>query len=449
MRFSRFFRARSASAVLLRFRTFAFSVVVFSFLFSHAFAVSSLNASSNDFFELGSSPRKPTFSGALGIDELFLVEEERAEERVAEDGGVFARYLQSENDVTNDWKTSSALTEPYAPISPESFARVDSLSASSVYWNNEAIERGFEEDEDEGRTEGVFTPNAFSASHEMIVRGSVHLPSINSIQFWGNGYVGSGHIRPVNWDGRVLGNNSGAALGLNLPLGIATISAYYNYHRNRMVFAGRKVQQKDDGFGMALYTNVGGFYMTAAGCYGDDGYAACDLNGRYAGLNFGGRQATGFFETGYEMATLGMFVLKPFGSYQYTNLQHENFDTRTLRKLDGKKKYNSCLMTLGSRVILNLAGLDVCTMEGRMAWVTQLRKRNESIQSFCYGRVPGTFSMAQPYYKGTGAGSDFFWGGLGVRLSLLGALSVSADYDCLVNKYQTLNEGSISLLLGF
>ena len=140
------------------------------------------------------------------------------------------------------------------------------------------------------------------------------------------------------------------------------------------------------------------------------------------------------------MATRGMFVLKPFGSYQYTNLKHGAFDVQTLRQFPGKRNYNSCLMTLGSRVDLNLAGLDVFTMEGRMAWVTQLRKRDESIQTFCYGRVPGTVSMAQPYFKGNGAGSDFFWGGIGLRLCLRGSLSVSADYDCLVNKYQTLNE---------
>ena len=88
-------------------------------------------------------------------------------------------------------------------------------------------------------------------------------------------------------------------------------------------------------------------------------------------------------------------------------------------------------------------------MEGRMAWITQLRQRNESIQTFNYGRVPGTISMAQPYFEGSGAGSDFFRGGVGLRLSLWGALSVSADYDCLINKYQTLNEGSLSLLFGF
>ncbi len=128
------------------------------------------------------------------------------------------------------------------------------------------------------------------------------------------------------------------------------------------------------------------------------------------------------------MATLGMFVLKPFGSYQYTNLKHGNFNTATLAQYAGKRSYNSCLMTLGSRVVLNLAGLDAFTLEGRMAWITQLRKRTESIQSFCYGRVPGTVSMSQPYFHGTGAGSDLFWGGIGLRLSLKGTLSVSADY---------------------
>ena len=305
--------------------------------------------------------------------------------------------------------------------------------------------KGFEERPAVEETQGYYAGNAFDASDGTIVRGSVNLPSIKSIQFWGNGYVGSGHVNPINSE-RVEGKNEGAAVGLNLPIGLGTISGYYNYHRNRSTFSQNRVNQTVDGVGMAFYLNQGGFYATALGVYGEDSYKA---SAQGATTRFSGNQVTGFVETGYEMATLGMFVLKPFCSYQYTNLKHGAFDVDSLERLDGKRKYNSCLMTLGSRVDLNLAGLDVFTMEGRMAWITQLRKRNESIQTFNYGRVPGTISMAQPYFTGNGAGSDFFWGGVGLRLSLWGALSVSADYDCLINKYQTLNEGSLSLLFGF
>lgn len=334
-------------------------------------------------------------------------------------------------------------------LSPDAFANVSSFSAIASNLTTEELEPGFAEREPQAVAQGYYYGAPFGASQDAIVRGSVNLPSLNSIQFWGNGYFGYGHVTPKNWDGRVLNNNSGGAFGINVPLGLATLSGYYNYHRNRSKTAGRKIQQESDGGGLVFYFNAGGFYMSALGIYGDDGYTASDLNYRYPTRFIGGRQATGFFETGYEMATLGMFVLKPFCSYQYTNAQHGRFDLNTLERLDGKKKYNSCLMTLGSHVDLNLAGLDVFTLEGRMAWITQLRKRSESIQTFCYGRVPGTMGLAQPYFQGSGAGNDAFWGGIGLRLSLFGALSVSADYDCLVNKYQTLNEGSVSLLFGF
>ena len=364
--------------------------------------------------------------------------------------GLFAEYLNEDYDRGDNESADnlSNSSEYWLDIEPENFAVVESFAPNEIY-GAENLENEFERQDEQGESSATLANDSFSFSKDVIIRGSVNLPSISSIQIWGNGYYGKGHVRPKDWYGRVDEKNSGAVIGLNLPIGVGTISAYYNYHKNTASYARRSVRQKSDGVGMAFYANVGGFYMTALGLYGDDGYTARDLNGRYARSNFGGHQTTGFFETGYEMSTLGMFVLKPFGSYQYTNLQHGNFNTDTLVTRSGKRKYNSCLMTLGSRVILNLAGMDVFTMEGRMAWVTQLRKRNESIHSFCYGRIPGTTTLAQPYYHGRGAGSDAFWGGLGLRLSLLGALSISADYDCLVNKYQTTNEGSLSLLLGF
>ena len=362
--------------------------------------------------------------------------------------GVFEEILGETPDLSSGvfWEEQGAFEEELASYE-RAFDGASAAQASGVF--TDELYRGFEERPVVESSQGYYTGSAFGVSRDAVVRGAVNLPPIEAIQFWGNGYYGSGHIRPRNWDERIKTNNTGAALGLNLPLGNATISAYYNYQRNRTNLSQRRVRQEDNGVGMAFYLNSGGFYITALGVYGDDNYKARDIAGQLGAISFGGYQATGFFETGYEMATRGMFVLKPFGSYQYTNLKHGAFDVQTLRQFPGKRNYNSCLMTLGSRVDLNLAGLDVFTMEGRMAWVTQLRKRDESIQTFCYGRVPGTVSMAQPYFKGNGAGSDFFWGGIGLRLCLRGSLSVSADYDCLVNKYQTLNEGSLSLLFGF
>ncbi len=383
------------------------------------------------------------YDSTFDLTETGLADSRFRYTEAVERGGLFAEYLDDAANVEQE-----DANEPEAELSPEAFSRFSGFSSAALHSDDELLET-FAERPTTGSAQGYFNGSSFGVSQDVVIRGSVDLPSINSIQFWGNGYVGYGHVTPKGYDGRILGNNSGGVLGLNLPLGFATISGYYNYHRNRSKFGGRGIQQEDDGFGAAVYLNIGGFYMTSAYAYGDDGYAACDLNGKLARQYYTGCQNIGFFETGYEMATLGMFVLKPFGSYQYTNLQHTAFDANTLERRDGKKKYNSCLMTLGSRVILNLAGLDVFTMEGRMGWVTQLRKHDESIQTFCYGRVPGTFGLAQPYFQGNGAGSDHFWGGLGLRLSLFGSLSVSADYDCLVNKYQTLNEGSLSLLFGF
>lgn len=334
-------------------------------------------------------------------------------------------------------------------LDPDEFASLDRLSPSGSVEPSEELSQGFEERVELPKAEGYFTGDSFGASQDVVVRGSVNLPSIKAIQFWGNGYFGKGKVEPKAWNGRIKDENSGAAAGINLPVGVGTFSAYYNYHRNRSNFSERKILQESGVIGSSFYANLGGFYFAALGTYGDDDYSARDATGARSAIRVGGYQTTAFFETGYEMATLGMFVLKPFGSYQYTNLKHGNFDPETLLQGPGKRGYNTCLMTLGSRVDLNLAGLDVFTLEGRMAWVKELRKKSESFRIFNYGRVPGTVSAAQPFFQGQGAGSDYFWGGLGLRLSLMGALAVSADYDCIVNKYQTLNEGSLSLLFGF
>lgn len=301
---------------------------------------------------------------------------------------------------------------------------------------------------DAPRSEATFDGSTFSFAQDVVVRGSVHLPELKSFQFWGNGYLGSGEIRPEKWRGEIDANAVGAQIGVNMPMGSLNFTAYYNYHRNDVKYVGRKIRQNDHTIGAGLYLHAGGLYFTALAGYGDDGYKA--KGGSVGSASYDGYQAFGYFETGYEMHTLGLFVLKPFGSYQYAYLEHDNFDPNSLRKIGGdKRNYDACYMTLGSRIDVNLAGLDSFTLQGRLAWVSQLRSQNESIQNFCFGRVPGTIAPSSPYYQGSGAGDDFFWGGVGLRLSLWGALAIAGDYDCLVSKEQTFHIGSLGLLFGF
>ena len=298
------------------------------------------------------------------------------------------------------------------------------------------------------RSEATFNGSSFAFSQDVVVRGSVRLPELKSFQFWGNGYLGSGEIRPRRWDGEIDANATGAQIGVNMPMGSLNFTAYYNYHRYDVKYAGRKIRQNDNLVGAGVYLHAGPLYFTALANYGDDGYKA--KGGSVDSASYDGYQASGYFETGYEMHTLGLFVLKPFGSYQYAYLEHDNFNPNSLRKIGGDKRdYDACYMTLGSRIDVNLAGLDSFTLQGRLAWVSQLRSQDESIQNFCFGRVPGTFAPTSPYYQGEGAGDNFFWGGVGLRLSLWGALAIAGDYDCLVNKEQTFHVGSLGLLFGF
>ena len=284
-------------------------------------------------------------------------------------------------------------------------------------------------------------------SQDVVVRGSVALPSFKALQFWGNAYSGSGHVDPNGWDGaRVKNNVTGASVGLNLPLGAATITGFYNYHRDREFLPQTRVEQRDNSYGMAFYLNSGGFYLSASGMYGTDKYHASRGEAK---KKFDGTQCAGRFETGYSMMRGGMFVLEPYGAYQYSNVRHDGFDPVAWEGVGAKKKYNSCTATLGSRVDLNLAGLDAFTLQGRMAWIAELRSRAESSTTFAYGRVPGTFSPSSPYFVGSGVGKNSFQAGVGLRLSLWGMLAISTDYDCLFNKRQAVHIGSLGLLFGF
>ena len=299
-----------------------------------------------------------------------------------------------------------------------------------------------------------FTGSGLVATSSPVIRGSVNLPPLKAIQFWGAAYSGSGRVKPVGYEKKISRNNTGASVGVNIPLGLATLSGFYNYHRDREFLPTSRIEQTDGSYGATVYLNMDGFYFAASGFYGSDKYrgraaVGTGENASIVKATYDGSQCAGFFETGYEMMGMGMFVLKPFASYCYSNVRHDRFDPTTLQSAPGKKKYNSCRMTLGSRVDFNLAGLDFFTLQGRMAWITELRSKTESFSSFNYGRIPGDFSPASPYYFGNGAGSDYFWGGVGMRLSAFGMLSVSIDYDCYFNKRQTLHEGGLGLLFGF
>ena len=327
------------------------------------------------------------------------------------------------------------------------FTKLALLESTTSLSSDAALVKAVGEDR---RLEGTtvdYYGNGYSFSEDVVMRGSVSLPSFSAIQFWGNAYSGGGHIRPVGDDSRIKRNNTGASLGLNLPLGAATITGFYNYHRDREFFAPGRVQQTDNSFGLAFYYNNGGFYASGSGLYGDDRYKT--KSSAFETLEFRGEQTAAYIETGYNMMNGGMFVLEPFASYHYANVRHGAFDPTLWSTESGRKKYNSCTATLGSRVNLNLAGLDCFTLQGRMAWVAELRRRTESITTFNYGRVPATFTPASPYYVGQGGGDNLFWAGAGLRLSLWGMLAVAVDYDCFFNKRQTLNEGSLGLLFGF
>ena len=150
---------------------------------------------------------------------------------------------------------------------------------------------------DAPRSEATFNGSTFSFAQDVVVRGSVHLPELKSFQFWGNGYLGSGEIRPEKWRGEIDANATGAQIGVNMPMGSLNFTAYYNYHRNAVKYSGRSVRQNDHMIGAGVYLHAGGLYFTALANYGDDGYKA--KGGDVGSASYDGYQASGYFETGY------------------------------------------------------------------------------------------------------------------------------------------------------
>lgn len=408
---------------------------VFSFRFvSAAVCVAAFGLGAISSARAASSPR---FSNGFLSENAFSNASERDLSNSLWSGTALTRESDGAFNDFNadvDFAELAASFDETAAVSAEELATVDSFAPI------QSAPRPTE------RSEATVGLDGVSFSQDVVVRGSVRLPSLKALQIWGNAYVGGGKIRPDSFAGRLKEKTTGAQIGATLPLGGLSTSGYYNYHSNKLTTGPLEIKQQTNLFGVGTYTHLGGFYFALMGTYGNDKYEAKTTNaGKFE--NFDGYQASGYFETGYEWPTAGLFVLKPFGSYQYSYLEHDEFALGFNQA--GKRNYDACYMTLGSRIDVNLGGLDSFTLQARTAWVAQLRSQNESIQNFCFGRIPGTIAPSQPYFTKDGAGSDYFWGGVGLRLSLFGAFAAAIDYDCLVNKNQTLHVGSAGLLFGF
>lgn len=295
-------------------------------------------------------------------------------------------------------------------------------------------------------SEAFCSGDSLAFSQDVVLRGGLGLPSCRSIQIWGNYYIGSGEINPKD-TGREIDNDvNGAMIGLNLGLGSAFIlSGYYNYDDGEMTFPADKFQTTTHLGGVGIQYDTGGFYFTLIGNYGISSHELSQAAANRS-LEFDGWQAAGFFETGYNMSTGGgLFSLKPFANFQYNYLETDSFNRADLTSLDGTSDFDAFYQTLGSRVNMGLGMFD---LQGRLAWVHQYLNVNAPIQNFWFGRVPGTIAPTRVFYEGS-AGRDYFWGGAGLKMSLLGKFSVSLDYDCLLNKYQTTHVGSAGILWAF
>lgn len=288
--------------------------------------------------------------------------------------------------------------------------------------------------------------DSLAFSQEVVLRGGLGLPSCRSIQIWGNYYIASGEINPKDTGREIENDVNGAMIGLNLGLGSAFIlSGYYNYDDGEMTFPDDRFQTTTHLGGVGLQCDTGGFYFALLGNYGIDSHKLSEWSAGRS-LDFDGQQAAGFFETGYNMSTGGgLFSLKPFANFQYNWLESDCFNRTDLTSLDGNEGFDAFYQTLGSRVNM---GFGMFNLQARLAWVHQYLNVNAPIQNFWFGRVPGTIAPTRIFYEGS-AGRDYFWGGAGLKMSLLGKFSVSLDYDCLVNKYQTTHVGSAGVLWSF
>lgn len=288
-------------------------------------------------------------------------------------------------------------------------------------------------------------------SDDAVIRG-FDLPC-RSFQIWGDYYIGKGEIEPKGTPEPLSFDNSinGAQLGINLGLGSGMLAtAYYNYDKNKLssdAVPGKRTPFTNDaqthlgGFGLRY--NTQGFFFSLLGTAGLDDYELLSRNGETC-LNYDGWQAGGSFETGYFMRTGGMFTLKPFGNLQYNYIKADGIDYTAFRHKDDKFKADALFQTLGARIDAELA---LVTLQGRFGWVHQYLK-SAPINNYQFSRTAGTFTPTQSFFEGS-TSSDYFWGGAGVKVSLLGTIAASFDYDVLLNCRHTTHLGSVGLLWNF
>lgn len=295
-----------------------------------------------------------------------------------------------------------------------------------------------------------FGGESFSFTKDAVIRG-FDLPC-RSFQIWGDYYIGKGEIDPKNAaEGLLLDSElNGAQIGLNLGLGSAFLATcYYNYHASEIsssLGGGGRVPYNNGAKthlgGVGLRYNTSGFYFSLLGNYGLDDYELTAENAE-SSLDYDGWQWGGSFETGYMMST-GLFALKPFGNWQYSYLKCDGIDYSRCRAKEDDFSCDALFQTLGARVDVDLSLL---TLQGRLGWVHQYL-HSAPINNFWFSRTAGTYTPAQCFFEGT-SGSDYFWGGAGVKISLAGMMAATLDYDVLLNHYQTTHLGSVGLLFSF
>ena len=285
--------------------------------------------------------------------------------------------------------------------------------------------------------------DSLSFSKNVTIRGGMDFMQCRCFQVFGAYYIGSGEINPKNSPFSIDNDLNGAQLGINLGLGSAFLATfYYNFNRGEIYYDEKSNNSKTHLAGVGLRYNTNGFYFSLLGNYGLDSYDLVARNGR--SVDYDGWQAGGSFETGYMMPTVGLFTLKPFGNWQYSYLKSDGFDRRAVALRNESLKYDALFQTLGARIDVDLS---LVNLQGRIGWVHQYLE-GSPINTFWFSRNPGTYTPTQCFYEGD-SGRDFFWGGLGLKVSLFGLMAANIDYDILVNTYQTTHFASAGLLFSF
>lgn len=294
------------------------------------------------------------------------------------------------------------------------------------------------------------TADGLRFSQEVILRGSLGMDSCRAFQIWGNFYAGGGNIEPNGFSEKIKHDLDGTQIGATLGLGSAfSLSGYYNYNDSTVKYVGAKNSTSTHLGGVGLRYNLNGFYFSLLGNYGDDSSTLHGIDGDSRSLNYDGWQATGFFETGFQWPTSGrLFVLTPFSNFQYSSMEFDGFNRAQFTTTGKSVSYDAFYQTLGSRIDLNLPECGMLGLQGRLAWIHQYLGEAAPINNYQFGRMPGTITPTSAYYEGNG-GRDWFWGGIGAKLSLFNLLSATLDYDVLLNERQTTHIGSVGLMIGF